>query len=230
MIYRKEDIYVDKMLFIRMLRRCFMTILSEMILMVSGTYMTALFNSRGGADVVSGMASGFAIANLFFVAFSGVNTAIGVLLGKTMGQGDLKQARDEKSKLLMVALLFGVFMGFVGMMTVFLIPIVFGSLSNSAQTICKEMVFGISLFMPIMVYVNAQYAVSRAGGDTTSLMFVDGMTTILLIMVGILFTTKYKQLEPVSMYMICRCVDFVRIILAGILLKKERWLRNLATE
>ena len=40
------------------------------------------------------------------------------------------------------------------------------------------MVSGIALFMPIMVYVNAQYAVSRAGGDTKSLMFVDGMTTV----------------------------------------------------
>lgn len=61
------------------------------------------------------------------------------------------------------------------------------------------MVSGIALFMPIMVYVNAQYAVSRAGGDTKSLMFVDGMTTILLILVGIL-------------------------------LKKERWLKNLTAE
>lgn len=227
MIRRKEDIYIDKALFIRMLRRCLMTIFSEMILVVSGTYITALFNGRGGADVVSGMASSFAIANLFFVAFSGINTAIGVLLGKTMGRGELEQARDEKNKLLMAALLFGVIMGFVGIMTVFLIPIVFGSLSSSAQTICRQMVFGIALFMPIMVYVNAQYAVSRAGGDTTSLMYVDGVTTILLILVGILFTTKYTQLDSVTMYMICRCVDFVRIILAGILLKKERWLRNL---
>lgn len=121
-------------------------------------------------------------------------------------------------------------MGFVGMMTVCLIPVVFGSLSNSAQSICRQMVFGIALFMPIMVYVNAQYAVSRAGGDTTSLMFVDGITTILLIVVGILFTTKFTQLGPVAMYMICRCVDFVRIILAVFLLKKERWLRNLAME
>ena len=230
MIYRKEDLFVDGSLFIRMLRKCLMTIFSEMILVVSGTYMTALFNSRGGADVVSGMASGFAIANLFFVAFSGVSTAIGVLLGKTLGHGDLQQALEEKNRLLMAALLFGVIMGFVGMMTIFLIPLVFGSLSNSAQTICKEMVSGIALFMPIMVYVNAQYAVSRAGGDTKSLMFVDGMTTILLILVGILFTIKYTQLGPVAMYMICRCVDFIRIVVAGILLKKERWLKNLTAE
>lgn len=98
-----------------------MTIFSEMILVVSGTYMTALFNSRGGADVVSGMASAFAIANLFFVAFSGINTAIGVLLGKTLGHGDLRQALEEKNRLLMAALLFGVIMGLVGMTTILLI-------------------------------------------------------------------------------------------------------------
>ena len=89
------------------------------------------------------------------------------------------------------------------------------------------MVSGIALFMPIMVYVNAQYAVSRAGGDTRSVLFVDCLTTVLLILVGILFTTKYTQLGPVTMYMICRCVDFIRIIVAGVLLKKGRWLKNL---
>lgn len=230
MIRRKEEIYVDKALFIRMLRRCLMTIFSEMILNVSGTYMTALFNGRGGAEVVSGMASAFAITNLFFVAFSGVNTAIGVMLGKTLGKGELAQAREEESKLLFASLLLGVMMGFVGMLTVFLIPIVFGSLSSSAQVVCRKMVSGIALFMPIMVYVNAQYAVSRAGGDTTSLLFVDGITTILLILTGILFTTKFTTLDAVSMYMICRCVDFVRILLAGVLLKKERWLKNLVAE
>lgn len=130
----------------------------------------------------------------------------------------------------MTALIFGVIMSFVGMLTVFLIPIVFGSLSSSAQTICREMVSGIALFMPIMTYVNAQYAVSRAGGDTASLLFVDGATTVLLILTGILFTTKFTQLSSVAMYMICRCVDFVRITLAGSLLKKERWLKNLVTE
>lgn len=137
-ICRKEDIFVDKALFIRMLRRCLMTIFSEMILVVSGTYMTALFNSRGGADVVSGMASAFAIANLFFVAFSGINTAIGVLLGKTLGHGDLRQALEEKNRLLMAALLFGVIMGLVGMMTIFLIPLVFGSLLILAGILLKK--------------------------------------------------------------------------------------------
>ena len=38
----------------------------EMVWVLSETITTAIYNGRGGADVVSGMASGFAIANLFF--------------------------------------------------------------------------------------------------------------------------------------------------------------------
>ena len=49
MLLSREDLYIDRALFFKMLRRCFMTILSEMILVISGTYMTALFNGRGGA-------------------------------------------------------------------------------------------------------------------------------------------------------------------------------------
>ena len=56
---------------------------------ISETVTTALYNGRGGADVVSGMAASFAIANLFFVAFSGITTATGVILGSTLGSGEL---------------------------------------------------------------------------------------------------------------------------------------------
>ena len=56
-------------------------LVSEMTWVVSETVTTALYNSRGGAEVVSGMAAGFALANLFFICFNGIGTVTGVILG-----------------------------------------------------------------------------------------------------------------------------------------------------
>ena len=79
-----------------MLKKGSMVLGSEMLWVISETVTTALYNGRGGADVVSGMAASFAIANLFFVAFSGITTATGVILGSTLGSGKLDRARQEK--------------------------------------------------------------------------------------------------------------------------------------
>ena len=92
----KELVSVDFPLFFRMLKKGSMVLGSEMLWVISETVTTALYNGRGGADVVSGMAASFAIANLFFVAFSGITTATGVILGSTLGSGELDKARQEK--------------------------------------------------------------------------------------------------------------------------------------
>ena len=223
----KELVSVDFPLFFRMLKKGSMVLGSEMLWVISETITTALYNGRGGADVVSGMAASFAIANLFFVAFSGITTATGVILGSTLGRGELDKARQEKRWLMTAGVVFGVFMIFVGLLTIPLIHVVFGHLSESAQSICREMVLLMSLFMPPWVYINVQLAVSRAGGDTAMGLWVDGTTTLLIIIPGIFLVARYTTIGPVAMYAMVKAVDFVKITIAHFMLKRERWVRNL---
>ena len=175
----------------------------------------------------SGMAASFAIANLFFVAFSGITTATGVILGSTLGSGELDKARQEKRWLMTAGVVFGFFMIFVGLLTVPLIPVVFGHLSASAQNITRRMIVLMSLFMPPWVYINVQLAVSRAGGDTAMGLWVDATTTLLMIIPGIFLVARYTTIGPVAMYGMVKAVDFVKITIAHFMLKRERWVRNL---
>ena len=223
----KELVSVDFPLFFRMLKKGSMVLGSEMLWVISETVTTALYNGRGGADVVSGMAASFAIANLFFVAFSGITTATGVILGSTLGSGKLDRARQEKRWLMTAGVVFGIFMIFVGLLTVPLISVVFGHLSESAQSITRQMIVLMSLFMPPWVYINVQLAVSRAGGDTAMGLWVDGTTTLLIIFPGIFLIARYTAIGPVAMYGAVKAVDFVKITIAHFMLKRERWVRNL---
>lgn len=223
----KELFNINWQLFFTILKKSLMVLSSEMLWVISETITTALYNSRGGADVVSGMASSFAIANLFFVAFGGITTATGVILGKTLGEGNLPGAKKKKDWLMMSANLFGVFMCFFGLLTMLLIPVVFMNLSHEAQTLCRKMVFGMSLLMPAWVYINTQFAVSRAGGDTMMGMIVDGAATLFIVIPGMFLMTFLTPIGPVGMYMIIKMSDFPKIIVANIWLKKEKWLKNL---
>ncbi|MBR4953925.1 MAG: MATE family efflux transporter [Oscillospiraceae bacterium] len=228
MIRLSDLLHIDFSLFRKIMKRGYMVLFSEMLWVVSETVCTALYNSRGGADVVSGMASSFAIANLFFVAFGGMNTATSVILGHTLGRGELELAKRQKRWLLSASVIFGIIMGCFGLVTMFLVPIVFVNLSASAVAICSKMVMAMSIMMPMWVYINAQFAVARSGGDTAMGMWVDGTTTVIIILPGMFYVALCTSMGPVWMYILVKLVDLIKIAIAHFWLKKEHWVKNLA--
>ena len=199
----------------------------EMVWVLSETITTAVYNGRGGAEVVSGMASGFAIANLFFVAFGGIYSATGVILGKTLGAGQLEKARKEKTWLLSGAAVFGLIMMAFGFGTVPIVPVVFGRLSRSAVSICRNMVMLMALFMPVWVYMNTQQAIARAGGDTAMGAYADSLLTLFVMIPMVLVLGRYTSIGPVSMYGCVKLIDLIKVAVFHVWLKKERWLKNL---
>ena len=92
------------------------------------------------------------------------------------------------------------------------------------------MVFVMALYMPLWVYINGQFAVSRAGGDTMMGMLVDGIGNVGIVIPGIILLAKLTPIGPVAMYAIIKSVEFPKILIAHFWLKKEKWLVNLAAE
>ena len=221
---------IDGALFREILKKGALVLFCEMVWVMSETVTTAIYNGRGGADVVSGMASSFAIANLFFVAFGGIYNTTGVIMGKSLGEGKLEKARQEKTWLLSGSALFGLFMMLFGFATTLIIPLVFGRLSASAIAICRSMVVLMSFFMPVWVYMNAQQAVARAGGDTAMGAYTDATITIFVMIPMVFLLGIYTGIGPVMMYLSVKLLDLVKVVVFHIWLKKERWLKNLTKQ
>ena len=221
---------IDGRLFREILKASALVLFCEMVWVMSETVTTALYNGRGGADVVSGMASSFAIANLYFVAFGGVYTATGVILGKTLGEGNLDRARREKTWLLSGSAVFGVAMTFFGLATTLIVPVVFGRLSQGAIDICRSMVALMSLLMPIWVYMNTQQAVARAGGDTQMGAYTDAGLTLFVMTPMVFLLALFTDVGPVVMYCGVKLIDVIKLVVFHFWLKKERWLKNLTVQ
>lgn len=226
-----KDLFKIKFkLYIDILKKSSFILISEMAWVISETVTTALYNGRGGAEVVSGMAAGFAIANLFFISFSGIHTATSVIIGSTLGANRLDEARAQKNWIINGSGIFGVFAAIVGMGTIFIIPYIFVNLSMDARLVTKQMVFVLALFMPAWCYINAQFAVSRTGGDTLMGVVVDLFTSFAIAIPAMFYMALCTSLGPVLMFTIVKSVDALKIIIAAYWLKKERWVKNLALD
>ncbi len=223
----RDFLKIDTDMFMMILKKGYLVLFCELTWVISETVTTATYNGRGGAEVVSGMAASFTIANLFFIAFGGIYSSTGIIIGKTLGEGNLGKARKQKTWLLSGAAVFGLIMALFGMLTTLLVPVVYGRLSNESVEICRNMVILMSCFMPLWVFLNTQQAIARAGGDTVMGIQADTSVTILVTVPLVLVLGIFTDIGPVRLFLCVKLLDLLKLVLASIILKKERWLKNL---
>lgn len=213
--------------FLDMLRKSSMMFVGEITWGLSEMFMTSLYNSRGGSETVAGMAGGFTIANIFYLVFQGVHVATAVIVGGTLGRGDITSARQKARWIMYGSIIAGGFVGIVQASSTLFIPIVFSNLTLDAKNITRGLVILIACYMPIWTYLNAQFAISRSGGDTLFGVIVDVPVTLLLFVPGAIILTKYTSIGPVALFGIVKTTDFVKAAIGKILLKKEKWVKNI---
>ncbi|QQO09778.1 MATE family efflux transporter [Breznakiella homolactica] len=227
----KEILKVNKHLVKEILIRSAMMFMSEASWVTSETVITALYNGRGGAEVVAGMAAGWTMANIFFLVFNGIFATTAVVIGGTLGAGKLDEARKRAQWIKSGAVVGGFAVAILGaLFSIIIIPLVFGNLSAEARRITMGLVAVILVYMPLWALLNSQFAISRAGGDTALGMWTDVSVNTLLFIPGAFLLAWFTNWGPVAMYAVLKLTDIIKYFIARHLLKKEKWVKNLAGE
>lgn len=215
-------------LFREILGKSSLMLLSETSWVVSETVTTALYNGRGGAEVVAGMSAGWAIANIFFLVFTGIHVSTGVVVGGLLGADKLDEARVKARWIMSGSVIAGTILALLQVASIAAVPFVFMNLTKDATKVTAGLLLVISAYLPLWSLLNAQFAVSRAGGDTMMGVAVDVGVTYTLFIPGAFALAFLTPIGPVAMYAIVKLTDFAKWVVAHNWLKKERWLRNLA--
>jgi Na+-driven multidrug efflux pump len=224
----RKILKIHKRLIREILSRSGMIFLSEASWVSSETIMTALYNGRGGAEVVAGMAAGWTIANIFFLLFGGIWTTTAVIIGGSLGAGKLDEARLRARWIKSGSAAAGIIIAVLGAAaSVLLIPLVFSNLTAGARSISLGLVFVILAYLPLWALLNAQFAISRSGGDAAMGMYTDLSVNTCLFVPGAFILALGTSLPPVTMFAILKLTDIVKFFIARHFLNKERWVRNL---
>jgi putative MATE family efflux protein len=219
---------IKKRLVSEILVKSGMIFASELSWITSETLMIAMYNRRGGAEVVAGMAAGWTIANIFFLLLGGLWISITILVGGALGAGKLDEARRRAGWLKWGGAAAGIIIAIPGaVLTSFLVPLVFSNLTDAARANCMGLVFVILSYLPLWCFLNAQFAISRAGGDTAMGMYADVSVNTLLFAPGSVLLSLFTTIAPVPMFALLKLSDFAKLIIARHLLKKEKWVKNL---
>ncbi|MDR0289889.1 MAG: MATE family efflux transporter [Treponema sp.] len=205
-----------------------MIFVSELSWVSSETIMVAMYNRRGGAEVVAGMAAGWTIANIFFLVFGGIWTATTILVGGALGAGKLEEARHRAQWLKSGSVTVGFIIAIPGaLLSAILIPLVFFNLSAAARANTIGLVVVILIYLPLWCLINVIFAVSRAGGDTALGMYTDLSVNTILFVPGAVILSLATSIQPVPMFALLKLTDIFKYFIGSRLLAKERWVRNL---
>jgi len=219
---------IQKRLISEILVKSAMIFVSELSWVSSETIMIAMYNRRGGAEVVAGMAAGWTIANIFFLIFGGIWTSAGVLVGGALGAGKLEEARRRAGWLKSGSVAAGIIVAIPGAaLSAILVPLVFFNLSAAARGNCMGLVLVILVYLPLWGLLNTQFAISRAGGDTAMGMYTDLSVNTLLFAPGAFILSLATSIQPVPMFALLKLTDIVKYLVARHFLAKERWVKNL---
>ena len=84
-----------------------------------------------------------------------------------------------------------------------------------------------AVFMPVGSYLNCAYFTIRSGGKTVITFLFDSVYLWFLCFPIAFVISRFTTLPILPFYVIILSLDFVKVIIGAILLKKRIWIQNI---
>ena len=191
-------------------------------------FMTQCYSVRG-LDVLAGLNISNAICNLLNVVFIALGNAVGIVIGQMLGAGEFKKAKDSSLRLMWFTA------AICTVLTVILVvlsgwfPTLYDT-TDSAKSMATKFIIITALFFPLQGYLNSMYFTIRSGGKTVITFIFDSVFSWTVCASCAYVLAHFTKLNIIGIYITIQSLDFIKVIVGYIMIKKEIWVSNLVTE
>lgn len=182
-----------------------------------------------GLSVIAGMNISNAICNLLNVVFIAMGNSVGILIGQQLGASKYEEAQKNGIKL----------MWFCGAMCLVLTVILF-AMSKSFplfyDTTQEVRDYGTmfirinAVFFPVQGFLNALYFTLRSGGKTVVTFLFDSVYSWVVCVPVAFCLCKFSGISILFIFTIVQSLDFIKVIIGYVLIKKGVWVTNLVAQ
>lgn len=167
------------------------------------------------------------VMNIAFIVFSGLSAAIAIFIGGKLGSDRLEEARGDAKKIIVFGMMIAMVMGSIMFVAAPHIHRLY-TLGETAGNALRVLIRIKSVLIPIYVINVCTFFILRAGGDTVSTLILDsGFLYLGPVLVSTLLSL-YSPIGLVELYITIELLDAVKMLFAFILLRRGKWVRNLA--
>lgn len=169
------------------------------------------------------------VLNIAFIVFSGLSSAVAILIGNKLGANQLDEAKDNSIKLIAFGTMIGIVTGLIMIVCSGFIPKMYNLEPEINRTITIMLCIK-AVMIPIYVTNVCIFFVLRAGGDATSTLIMDsGFLWGANVLVSTLLSI-FTPIPLILLYAIVESLDTIKMFLAIYLYRKGHWIRNMTIE
>lgn len=202
-------------------------IFNELMFGFGGTLFIKAFGSLGTSSMEAYYV-GSKISDIFFFVVMGISTATAVMLGNTLGSGDIEKAKEDGNY----------FIGMAGVLAVIstILIIIFASPMVSLFGLKDPNVFSnavtivrvISIKVSLRLFIVIVFASLRAGGDSKVLTFLDSGIMWSIGLPLAFFAVNVLKIQEISMvFLFIQLEQLIRVVLGLMRYKSGKWAVNL---
>lgn len=187
--------------------------------------MTQCYSIRG-LTVVAGLTISNALCNMLNVVFIAMGNAVGILSGQMLGASEYEKAKRDSVRLMW-------FIGGMSLLLTVILIAVSGVFPLLYDTTAKVRHYGTvfivitAIFFPLQGFLNALYFTLRSGGKTVITFLFDSMYTWVISVPAAYLLCRHSILPIVVIFTLVQSLDFIKVIVGYVLIKKGVWMNNL---
>ena len=187
--------------------------------------LTQRYSIRG-LQIVAGLNISNAICNLLNVVFVALGSAVGILIGQTLGASQYEKAQKDAFRLMwftgaVCLVLTGVLAIFSGIFPKFY------DTTEEVRTYAQRFILITAAFFPVQGFLNALYFTLRSGGKTLITFLFDSVFTWAIPVPAAFLLCSYTGLPILGIYAIVQAADLIKVGIGYVLIRKGMWISNL---
>ena len=220
-----ELLHLDKELIMNMLSKAFPLTLNEIFYSL-GMTMIFIAYVRCDESLIASVSVVDTVMQIAYIIFSGLASAVSILIGKRLGANEISVAKDNSRYLISFGMLVGAMIGSI----FFVIAPNVSNLYN-VEPVIKEAIVGLirirAWMLPIYVFNVTVFFILRAGGDTLSTLIMDSG---LLWGMNVTLATLLSMFVPIPLVMLSLIVestDYIKMIVSFYFYRKGKWAKNI---
>jgi len=216
---------IPKSLFVKVTIKGFPLFLNELMWSMGMSALTQCYSTRG-LEVVAAFNIANTIVNLFNVVLISMGNVVAIIIGQVLGSGDTEEVVDTDNKLIRLSVCSAALMGILLIITAPLFP-KFYNTSDYIRDFSVSLMRVSALFMPVSAFLNAAYFTIRSGGKTFITFLFDSVYLWVLCWPVAYYLSRYTSIAVIPMYASVLALDFIKLTVGLILIKKKIWIQNL---
>ncbi len=200
---------------------------NEMLWSLGVSTLTQIFSTYG-LNVVAGLNISNTITNLFNVIFISMGSAVAVMVGQSLGAGDIPRAKAYSWKLVFFSVCTCFVIGVILVVAAPIIPRIYYT-TDDVRSLAAHFMRVSAVYMPFFAISHCCYFTIRSGGKTFITFLFDSAYSWLIFVPFAYLITKYVNLTIFAAYPLCYLPDVIKSAIGVQIVRKGRWAQNVVS-